>query len=192
MFRGCFGDVSGRSRRCFGDILGRPARPQHVLFSCRPPVPVPFPFRPPARPFPFRPFLPVPPARSRSSKRNRRKQSETERTLFGVWGGVLHACSQLLPVFLQACNVMLEHSNIGRRGIKQMELNETKWNKMNAVSCMLPVASILASSMQYNASCFPVHTLGRSNGVRPPCGMQLTVIFGQGGVIVSVLFSACF
>ena len=41
IFRECFGDVSGRSRRCFGDILGRPARPQHVLFSCRPPVPVP-------------------------------------------------------------------------------------------------------------------------------------------------------
>ena len=125
-------------------------------------------------------------------KRNRRKQSETERTLFGVWGGVLHACSQLLPVFLQACNVMLEHSNIGRRGIKQMELNETKWSNMNAVLCMLPVASILASSMQYNASCFPVHTLGRSNGVRPPCGMQLTVMLGQSGVFFSALFSACF
>ena len=54
---------------------------------------------------------------------------------------------------------------------------------------MLPVTLISASSMQYNASCFPVHTLGRSNGLRGACGLQLTATQSLKFVIV---FGMCF
>ena len=89
---------------------------------------------------------------TKQRKRNRRKQSGTEWTLFDAGVG----CFTHAPRYFHLCS---KHA-------VQCFVLVFYFVQGWAASHMFPVTSIFASNMQCNALCFPVHTLGRSNGWR--------------------------
>ena len=160
-------------------------------FPFRPPVPVP-----PARLFPFRPPVPVPSVSSRSVRFFPFRppvpvppiSSRSARPFpFCPPVPVPPVCSRSARPFAFCCSLSAQHKANGTDGNKA-EQNELYFLEGQGASHMLPVTSIFTSSMHCNAVCFPALTLSRFNGSSRLWGFK----GGQSGVFFSVLFSACF
>ena len=136
-------------------------------FPFRPPVPVP-----PARLFPFRPPVPVPSVSSRSVRFFPFRppvpvppiSSRSARPFpFCPPVPVPPVCSRSARPFAFCCSLSAQHKANGTDGNKA-EQNELYFLEGQGASHMLPVTSIFTSSMHCNAVCFPALTLSRFNG----------------------------